>query len=113
MASATEIPFPSANPLASRTLSAIELFVGAFVVIGHNVFHILPNEVIILCVVGLLSIRLRDGGWSAMGLKRPASWVRIIQIALAAAALRIVLGAFVIDPLTSHFWPPAVAPAGV
>ena len=74
MASATEIPFPSANPLASRTLSAIELFVGAFVVIGHNVFHALPNEVIILCVVGLLSLRLRDGGWSAMGLKRPAAY---------------------------------------
>jgi hypothetical protein len=71
MASATEIPFPSGNPLASRTLSALELLVGAFVVIGHNVFNALPNEVIILCVVGLLSLRLRDGGWSAMGLKRP------------------------------------------
>ena len=105
MASATEIPFPSANPLASRTLSAIELFVGAFVVIGHNVFHALPNEVIILCVVGLLSLRLRDGGWSAMGLKRPASWRRILLIALAAAALRILLGQFVIEPATGFFWP--------
>jgi len=111
MASATEIPFPSANPLASRTLSAIELFVGAFVVIGHNVFHILPNEVIILCVVGLLSLRLRDGGWSAMGLKRPASWRWILLIALAAAALRILLGQFVIEPATGFFWPKPTAPA--
>src|SRR6266404_4180524 len=111
MASATEIPFPSANPLASRTLSAIELFVGAFVVIGHNVFHILPNEVIILCVVGLLSLRLRDGGWSAMGLKRPASWRRILLIALAAAALRILLGQFVTEPATGYFWPKPTAPA--
>jgi len=87
------------------------LFVGAFVVIGHNVFHILPNEVIILCVVGLLSLRLRDGGWSAMGLKRPASWRRILLIALAAAALRILLGQFVIEPATGFFWPKPTAPA--
>ncbi|HEV8255813.1 MAG TPA: CPBP family intramembrane glutamic endopeptidase [Casimicrobiaceae bacterium] len=33
-------------------------------------------------------------------------------IALGAAALRITLGEFVIDPLTARFWPPAVAPAG-
>jgi hypothetical protein len=111
MASATQLPFPSANSLASRTLSVLELFVGAFVVIGHNVFHILPNEVIILCVVGLLSLRLRDGGWSAMGLKRPASWRRILLIALAAAALRILLGQFVIEPATGFFWPKPTAPA--
>ena len=111
MASATQLPFPSANPLASRTLSVLELFVGAFVVIGHNVFHILPNEVIILCVVGLLSLRLRDGGWSAMGLKRPASWRRILLIALAATALRILLGQFVIEPATGFFWPKPTAPA--
>ena len=93
-------------------VSAVEFLVGAGVVIGHNVFRVVPNEVPILVVLGLLSSRLRNGGWSALGLKRPASWVRIVQIALAAAALRIVLGEFVIDPLTSHFWPPAVAPAG-
>jgi CAAX protease family protein len=46
---------------------------GVFLVIGHNVFHIVPNEVIVLCVIGLVSIRLRDGSWSAMGFKRPAS----------------------------------------
>lgn len=99
--------------LDSRILSAFELLLGAFIVIGHNVFRLVPNEVPILFVLGLLSIRLRDGSLSAMGLKRPASWLRILQIALAAAALRIVLGEFVIDPLTERFWPPAVAPAGL
>ena len=64
-----EIPFPSGNPLASRALSAFEFCFGAFIVIGHNVFHIVPNEVIVLSVLGLISIRLRDGNWSAMGLK--------------------------------------------
>ena len=56
-----EVPFPSANPSASRVLSAVEFLFGAFIVIGHNVFHIVPNEVIVLFVLGLISIRLRDG----------------------------------------------------
>jgi len=105
------VPFPSGNPLASRALSAIEFCFGAFIVIGHNVFHIVPNEVIVLCVLGLISIRLRDGRWSAMGLQKPASWRRILMIALIAAILRILLGQFLIEPLTSFFWPSPTAPA--
>ena len=57
----------------SRILSALELLLGAFIVIGHNVFRVVPNEVPILFVLGLVSIRLRNGGWSAMGFVRPAS----------------------------------------
>jgi membrane protease YdiL (CAAX protease family) len=110
MARETETPFPSANPFASRVLSALELLVGASIVIGHNVFHVVPNEVIVLFVLGLASIRLRDGRWSSMGLKRPESWRRIFLIALAAAAARILLGQFVIEPITGFFWPPPSAP---
>jgi hypothetical protein len=44
-------------------------------------------------------------------LKRPAPWRRILLIALVAAALRILLGQFVIEPLTGFFWPKAIAPA--
>jgi membrane protease YdiL (CAAX protease family) len=84
---------------------------GALIVIGHNVFHIVPNEVIVLSVLGLLSMRLRDGGWSAMGFTRPASWRRIFLIALAAAGVRILLGQFVIEPATGFFWPAPTAPA--
>jgi membrane protease YdiL (CAAX protease family) len=32
--------------------------------------------------------------------------------ALAAAAVRILLGALVIDPLTARFWPAAIGPSG-
>ena len=111
MALETETPFPSTNPFASRALSAFELLLGAFIVIGHNVFHIVPNEVIVLFVLGLASIWLRDGRLSSMGLKRPASWRRIFLIALVAAGARIFLGQFVIEPITGFFWPPPSAPA--
>ncbi len=97
----------------SRLISAAELLLGAFIVIGYNVFHILPNEVPILFVLGLLSAKVRNGGVSALGFKRPASWARIVQIALAAGVLRIVLGEVIVDPLTSQYWPPAEAPTGV
>jgi CAAX protease family protein len=56
------VPFPSSNPPASRALSAFEFCLGAFIVIGHNVFH-------------------------------------------------IVLGQFLIEPVTGFFWPKPTAPA--
>ena len=99
-------------PPDSRVVSGAEFLLGALIVIGHNVFRVVPNEVPILFVLGLLSIRLRNGGWAAMGLRRPESWSRVLLIALGAAALRIALAEWVIDPLTSRIWPPAIAPAG-
>jgi len=95
----------------ARWFSAAEFIAGALVVIGHNVYRVLPNEVPILFLAGLVSLRLRDG-WPRLGLGRPVSWTRTILIALAAAALRILLGDLVIEPLTAHFWPPIAGPAG-
>jgi uncharacterized protein len=107
-------PIPPNNTLspAQRWLSLAEFALGSAIVIGHNVYHLIPNEVPILFVIGLISLRLRGGGWSATGLRRPASWRRTVLYALSAAALRIILGALVIGPVTAHFWPPAVAPSG-
>jgi len=96
----------------ARVISACEFLLGAAIVIGHNVYHVLPNEVPILFVLGLVSVRIRDGRFSAIGFKRPQSWPKIVWIALAAALLRLVLGAAVIEPLTARFWPPIHAPAG-
>ena len=101
-----------AHGLAWRLFSAFEVLLGAVIVIGHNVFHVVPNEVPILFVLGLVSVRVRDGGWSAIGFRRPKSWLRLVLIALAAAAFRIVLGDFFIEPLAAHWWPPNHAPAG-
>ena len=104
----TKLPSPKA-----RWISLAEFIVGGAIVIGHNVYHVIPNEVPILFVIGLTSFHLRDGSWTAMGLGRPVSWRRTILIALAAAFLRIALSAIVLDPVTTHFWPPAKAPAGM
>jgi len=109
----SNVPLPFGSSVTSRALSALEFCFGGFIVIGHNVFHIVPNEVIVLSVLGFISMRLRDGGWFAMGFKRPASWRRILLIALVAAILRILLGQFLIEPVTDLFWskpsPPALA----
>ena len=102
---------PTETP-AGRAVSAAEFLIGAAVVIGHNVYRVVPNEVLILAFAGLASARLRNGGLSALGFRRPPSWARLVVIALGAATLRIVLSAVVIDPLTSRIWPPAAAPEG-
>ena len=96
-----------------RGLSLLELLLGSAIVIGHNVFRVIPNEVPILFVLGMVSFRLRDGGWAAMGLRWPVAWRRTVLIALAAAAARILLSALAIDPLTARVWPPAIAPSGM
>src|SRR6266478_5730994 len=95
-----------------RWLSLAEFVTGGAIVIGYNVFHVIPNEVPILFVLGLISLRVRDGGWGAMGLRWPVAWRRTVLIGLAAAATRILLGAVVVDPLTARFWPAAVGPSG-
>jgi hypothetical protein len=53
-----------------RLLSLAEFLLGAAIVVGHNIYHVVPNEVPILFLLGWLSLRLRDGGLSASGLGR-------------------------------------------
>ena len=93
----------------SRLLSAAEFAAGAFFVFAYNIFHVLPNEVPILCALGLISFRLRNGGWAAMGLVRPSSWTGIVLIAVAAAVARMVIGEAV-DTLTAHWWTGTITP---
>jgi len=103
---------PGAHP--ARVISACEALLGAIAVIGHNVYRVLPNEVPILVVLAIASMRWRERAWdwAALGFKRPNSWNRLLIIAVSAAALRILLGDFVVEPITSHFWPPIKAPLG-
>jgi hypothetical protein len=107
----SNLSHPRLTP-AGRWLSLAEFVLGGAIVIGHCVYHVVPNEVPILFVIGLISLRLRDGGWTVMGLRWPVLWKRTVLFALAAAAVRIMAGALVVDPLTAHFWPAAVGPSG-
>jgi membrane protease YdiL (CAAX protease family) len=84
-----------------RSISALELAVGAAIVIGHNVFHLVPNEVPILAFLCVVSVRLREGSFHRLGLDRPHSWLRTVLIALVAAALVLAMGQFVTDPLAA------------
>ena len=96
----------------ARVVSAAEWTLGALLVVGHNVLRVVPNEVPILVLLAIVSMRLREGAWrwAALGFKRPQSWRRIVLIALGAAALRLLLGSLVIEPFASHFWPPIKGP---
>jgi membrane protease YdiL (CAAX protease family) len=87
-----------------RRISLVEIALGTFVVIGHNVFHIVPNEVPILFAAFWVSFRLRDGGWRLPGLSRPKSWWKALLLAIAAAAVLQLGSEFVIQPLAAHLW---------
>lgn len=86
-----------------RWISFAEVVLGALIVIGHNVYHIVPNEVPILIVLGWLSLRVRDGGWKAVGLRKPDSWAKTVLWALLAAALIVVLSDVVVGPIAEKF----------
>jgi hypothetical protein len=112
MHGAAAVVRPVALSPAQKGISLAEFLLGAAIVIAHNVYHKIPNEVPILFVLGLVSFKLREGSWFAMGLRWPLSWRKTILLALGAAALRILLSV-PLDSLTAHFWPAAKAPGGM
>lgn len=89
----------------ARWFSLLEFALGVFLVLGHNIFHILPNEVPILFILGWISLRVRDGGWRVAGLKRPASWAQTLLLAIVAVAILQLGGELVVGPLAHRFWP--------
>jgi membrane protease YdiL (CAAX protease family) len=86
-----------------RWISFAEVVLGALIVVGHNVYHIVPNEVPILFVIGWISLRVRDGGWRAVGLRKPDSWWKTVVWALLAAALIVVLSDVVVGPIAEKY----------
>lgn len=87
----------------ARWISAAEAITATLIILGYNVWRALPNSVFLLFAMGLISFRLREGSWTAMGLGRPKSWTRTALIAVAAAIVQQALGQFVVDPLTHSF----------
>jgi len=90
---------------SSSSDSLISFSLGVFIVLAHNIFHILPNEVPILFVLGWVSLRWRNGGWKYAGLSRPQSWWKIVALAVVAAAILQLGGELVVEPLAQHIWP--------
>jgi hypothetical protein len=101
----------AAETRRNHLLSGVELVIAAAAVIGHNVFHVVPNEVPILVVLALVSRRLRPKRWSELGFRRPESWRRVVLLVLGAVVLRWGVG-YAVEAITAHFWPPIVAPHG-
>src|SRR5215469_12113255 len=86
-------------PPGARWSSLLELVLGAFIVFGHNIFHILPNEVPILFILGWISLRWRNGGWKYAGLSRPQSWWKTVALAIIAAAILLLGSELVVEPV--------------
>jgi len=96
---------PSILPPHARWLSLLEFALGVLIVLGHNVFRILPNEVPILFILGWISLRWRNGGWKYAGLSRPKSWWKTMALALLAAAILLLGSELLVEPLAHRIWP--------
>jgi len=88
-------------------MSFAEVVLGAFLVIGHNVFHIVPNEVPFLFALFWISFGIRERGWKLPGLSLPRSWGKTLLWAGGAVIVLLVGSEFVVQPLAHHFWPQA------
>jgi membrane protease YdiL (CAAX protease family) len=97
-----------------RSLPALEFCLAALLVLGHNVWRVVPNEVPLLCLAAIVSLRLRTGrfDFGALGFHRPDSWLRLVAIALLAATLRILLSDFVVEPWAESVWGAPELPSG-
>src|SRR5207245_10105979 len=91
------IPFPEIRlTRAQRLISLAEFVLGSAIVLGHNVYHVVPNEVPILFVIGLISLRLPYGRWAVMALCWPIACTLTVLIPTAAAAVRLLLVGYVV-----------------
>lgn len=86
-----------------RAVAALEVMVAAAVVIGHNVFRVVPNEVIVLVVLGAVSCLVRRQSPRAIGYRAPDSWRRTLAVAATVAVTLQLFSIFVVDPLAIVF----------
>ena len=105
------IPFPSGNPLASRALSAFEFCFGAFIVIGAQRFpHRAERSDRPFCArIDFNSAARRQvvcDGIETTGIMAADS-----SNCACRCVLRILLGQFLIEPVTGFFWPKPTPPA--
>jgi membrane protease YdiL (CAAX protease family) len=85
--------------MSRRAPAAAEALAAAAIVIGHNIFRVVPNEVVVLVLLGAVSCAIRRQSPSAIGYRRPASWSRTAALALSVAFGLQAVSIFVVDPL--------------
>lgn len=89
--------------IQDRLLAGAEVLIGAVVVIGHNVYRFLPNEVPILVLILWISLLIRRKPWKSIGLSKPDSWGVSLAVAVAAGAL-LQLKDSVTEPFAHWIW---------
>ena len=86
-----------------RLISSLELTFAIFLVIAHNIYHWIPNEVPILVILAIASFRIREGNWGTFLYKRPNSWPLIVVAAIACVGL-LELKDVAVATIGHHFW---------
>ena len=89
--------------MGRRAIAAVEALGAAAVVIGHNIFRIVPNEVVVLVLAGAVSCAVRRQSLKVIGYRRPTSWRNTTPVALAVAVALQAFSIFVVDPLAIRF----------
>jgi uncharacterized protein len=83
-----------------RAWAAAELLIAAALVVGANIFDVVPvTETPWLVLLGWLSLLRRKLAWRDLGLRRPNRWGTTIAAALAAGVALQVLSEFVTEPI--------------
>lgn len=87
-------------PTRERAWAAVELLLAGALVVGANVFDVVPvSETPWLVAIGWLSLRRRRLGWRSVGLRTPPSWTATLAWALLAAVALQLLSEFVTEPI--------------
>jgi uncharacterized protein len=83
-----------------RLLAVAELLLATALIVGANVFDVVPvSETPWLVMLGWLSLRLRGLTWKTLGLQRPRNWLTTIAVALVAGSALQMISEFVTEPI--------------
>jgi membrane protease YdiL (CAAX protease family) len=84
-------------------MAAFEVLAGAGVVVRHNVYRVLPNEVPILDLIFIFSLAMRRVPLRFAGLVRPSCWKLALTTGLCSGAC-LQLKDLVTKPVGRLFW---------
>jgi len=88
-----------------RAISCGEICLAMLIIVAHNVYHWIPNEVPILFVLAIASFRMREGNWGWHLYKRPASWALALLLAVLCVVLLQVKD-MIFEPIAHYFGAP-------